>query len=241
MHTLKNTQPSRSMSFFGGVCLIIGALLFVVVFSYLAINFDYPNILEGNASEVLPRLRSGGFTMRATWAFYAVLPLFIIAGAVGIQAALPANRGLMNLAVAFSVVGALAMCLGLMRWPSIHWVLSEAFDSGSFEARQNIAVIFSGLNSYLGNYVGEFLGEICLAFFFLISGIAFRNERRLPPWIGMCGIAFSALFVIGAFRNVSSKVQMVSEINNYLLPIWMIVLGVTVIWISRSTKFLQNS
>jgi hypothetical protein len=109
----------------GGLSLIVGALSFVAVFAYLAAKFDYPKVLDGTASEVLPRLRAGGSTMRAVWAVYAVLPLLLIVGAVGTAFALPSSPGTMALATAFACVGALVMCLGLMRWPSIHWVLAE--------------------------------------------------------------------------------------------------------------------
>jgi hypothetical protein len=51
----------------GGLSFVVGALAFVSVFSYLAANFDYPGILDGSASEVLPRLRAGESTLRAIW------------------------------------------------------------------------------------------------------------------------------------------------------------------------------
>ena len=37
------------------------------------------------------------------------------------------------------------------------------------------------------------------------------------------------LFVIGAFRNVTSRVQWLADINNYLLPLWMIAFGVVLL------------
>jgi hypothetical protein len=33
--------------------------------------------------------------------------------------------------------------------------------------------------------------------------------------------------LIGMFRNVTAAVAPVAEVNNYLLPIWMIVFGVS--------------
>lgn len=45
---------------------------------------------------------------------------------------------------------------------------------------------------------------------------------------------FALLFAVGAFRNVTPKVQTLSDINNYLLPLWMIVLGGSAIWFTRS-------
>src|SRR5689334_21845467 len=111
----------------GGLSFIVGALAFVAVFSYLAASFDYPGILDGSAAEVLPRLHAGGSNMRAVWALYAFLPLLLVPGAVGAYFACPSSRGRMTLALIAASLGALAMCLGLMRWPSIHWALADAY------------------------------------------------------------------------------------------------------------------
>jgi hypothetical protein len=39
---------------FGGIGLILGALAFLAVFAFLAARFDYPAVLDGPASSVLP-------------------------------------------------------------------------------------------------------------------------------------------------------------------------------------------
>jgi hypothetical protein len=145
-------QHSR-MIIVGGASFIVGALAFVFVFSYLAANFNYPDILDGTAAEVLPRLRDGGSTMRAVWAVYAFLPLFLVPGAV--------------------------------------------------------------------------------AAFFLLSGVSMLAEARFPKWLGWSGVAFSFSFLVGASRNVTNAVQVVADINNGLLPLWMIVIGAALIWFSR--------
>jgi Domain of unknown function (DUF4386) len=217
----------------GGLSFVFGALAFVSVFSYLAMHFDYPDILDGSAAEVLPRLRAGGSNMRAIWAVYAFLPLLLVPGAVGSYFACPSSRGRMMLAVAAASIGALAMCLGLMRWPSIHWILADAYAQSGTDARSSLAAMFLGLNLYLGNYIGEFLGEGCLAFFFLLAGLSLLKESRFPRWLGWCGVAFACLFLAGAFRNVTPAVQPVADVNNALLPLWMIVLGASLIWHAR--------
>lgn len=223
----------RRMIVVGGVSFVIGALAFVFVFSYLAANFDYPNILEGSAAEVLPRLREGGSVMRAVWAIYAFLPLLLVPGAVGAYFACPSSRGRMTLALVVASLGSLAMCLGLMRWPSIHWALAEIYSQAGAETKSSLEAIFNGLNLYLGNYIGEFLGEIALAAFFLLSGLSMLDEKRFPKWLGWSGVGFSLLFLIGAFRNVTSTVQFIADTNNGLLPLWMIILGTALIWYSK--------
>lgn len=71
--------------------------------------------------------------------------------------------------------------------------------------------------------------------FFLLSALALRAEPDYPGWLGTCGAVFAVLFVIGAFRNVTSRVQWLADINNYLLPLWMIAFGVALIWYPRGT------
>ncbi len=211
----------------GGWLLIAGALLFVGVFSYLAAEFDYPDVLDGPAADVLPNLRRGGETMRAVWALYALLPLvFVPAGVAAYLALRAGGRGRMVVALIASAVTAIAMPIGLMRWPSIHWELAAAFDGAGPEARPAIAAVFSGLNVYLGQYIGEFLGEMAMATFFFLSALSARRRGGFPAWFHAGGFVASASFFVGAFRNLTGAVALVAEVNNLLIPAWMIAFGV---------------
>ena len=229
-------MPYRKMIVAGGLSFVVGALAFVLVFAYLAASFDYPGILKGSAAEVLPRLRSGGATMRAVWAIYAFLPLFLVPGAVGAYFACPSSRSRMTLALVVASLGALAMCLGLMRWPSVHWAMAEIYSQAGPDTRNSLEAVFNGLNLYLGNYIGEFFGETALAAFFLLAGFSMLDEQRFPKWSGWCGVVFALLFVVGAFRNVIPSVQLVADVNNALLPLWMIFLGTALMWYSRQPE-----
>ena len=63
--------------------------------------------------------------------------------------------------------------------------------------------------------------------------MALRAEPGYPAWLGLAGTAFGVSFLAGACRNVLPQVQIVSDINNYLLPLWMITLGGAIVWFSR--------
>ena len=86
--------------------------------------------------------------------------------------------------------------------------------------------MFDGLNTYLGNYIGEFLGELSFNMFFLLSAWALLRSRVAPAGIGGAGLVVAGMGFVGMFRNVTVAVAPVSAINNYLLPLWMIVFGV---------------
>ena len=215
----------------GGISLITGALAFMGVFAYLAAQFNYPQVLDGNAAEVLPNLIATGTTGRAVWAIYGFLPLIWIPAGVGAFHALRRVReGSMRVAMLFAVVSAISMMLGLLRWPSIHWALAQAYVIGTEADRTAIGAIFAGLNSFLGNYIGEFLGELSFSVFFLLSGLAMLAKgARFPRWIGYLGVFTAVAGIIGMFRNVTSVVDPVAAVNNYLLPLWMIIFGVALI------------
>jgi hypothetical protein len=218
----------RTIIRFGGLCLAGGALAFLGVFTYLASQFNYPDVLDGPAHEVLPNLLATGPTGRLVWAVYAFLPLiWLPAGVAAYEALAPVRRGAMRLALLFSVVAALAMMLGLMRWPSLHWDLARAFARAAPTERTVLAAVFDGLNTYLGNYVGEFLGELSFSAFFLLTAIVWLKSGRLARWIGWLGALTAALGLVGMFRNVTRVVAPIAEVNNYLLPTFMIILGVT--------------
>src|SRR5687767_13935732 len=130
-----------------GLALIGGAVAFLGVFTFLAVRFEYPDIVDGSAAEVLPRLLAMGSVGRAVWAVYALLPLIWIPAGVGAFHALRGVRpGRMRVALLFATVAAVSMMLGLMRWPSIHWELAQAYVAAGPDTRATLAAVFSGLN-----------------------------------------------------------------------------------------------
>jgi hypothetical protein len=215
----------------GGGFLIGGALAFMGVFAFLAARFNYPQVRDGNAGEVLPSLLATGMTGRAVWAIYGFLPLIWIPAGVGAFHALrDVREGSMRVAMLFALVSALSMMLGLLRWPSIHWTLAQAYAAGSEADRMAISATFAGLNSFLGNYLGEFLGELSFSLFFLLSGLAMlARDSHYPRWVGYLGVFAAVAGLVGMFRNVTAVVDPVAAVNNYLLPIWMIVFGISLV------------
>jgi Domain of unknown function (DUF4386) len=223
MVTERGRAPGSLTIRAGGWSLILGAVAFMAVFSYLAARFDYPAILDGPAATVLPQLLATGPTGRAVWAIYAFLPLiWIPAGVAAYLALRHSHPGSSLLALQCAVVAALSMMLGLMRWPTIHWRLAELYAGADATQHAVLDAMFDGLNTYLGNYIGEFLGELAFNAFFLLTSWALLRTRGVAVFGLLAGLAG----LVGMFRNVTAAVAPVAAVNNYLLPAWMIVFGV---------------
>lgn len=219
----------------GGIALVVGALAFLAVFSYLAAYFRYPSVLKGEAGLVLPALLATGASGRAAWAIYSVLPLVFLPASVAAFCALRDRAsGIARVAGAFALLAAISMMLGLMRWPSLHWQLAYAWPNAGESERLVLAAVFDGVNLYLGNYVGEFLGELGFSVFFLLCGVGLLRHRQAPKWIGAWGVLTGVLGLVGMWRNVTPLVDVVAELNNYLVPAWMIGFGLWLIISARS-------
>lgn len=221
------TPHARAATLTGGAALIAATLLFSGVFVYLARHFGYPEVLDLSAAEVLPRLRALGGTGRAVWMLYALVPLLLIPTAFGVHAARAQAAPLaVRVALTAAVLSALSMTLGLARWPTLHWQLAAAYADATPPAREAIAAVFAASNSYLGNFIGEFLGELFLNTFFFSAALALTaGTGGMGRWLRVAGTAASLIGAIAMLRHVLPGVQMVSAVNNLVLPIWMLVLG----------------
>jgi len=208
------------------MALILAAVLFIAVFSYLAARFDYPDVLDRPAADVLPRLIALGHAGRAVWLLYALIPLLLVPAGVGVWVALRGvASGAARSAAAFATIAGFSMMLGLARWPTIQWELGQAYASATPAERPALAALFTGLNSYLGNFIGEFVGELALNLFFLLTSYALMRTRRRSK-IGFAGVIVSVLGFGAMFRNVTPLVALAAEVNNFVLPIWLVVLGI---------------
>ena len=241
MSTGASVDPAKTIRA-GGWALITGALLFVAVFAFLAARFDYPDVLDGPAEVVLPKLLATGDAGRLAWALYALLPLIWIPAGVGAYYALRRTHpGAMLLGLQAAVLAALSMMLGLMRWPSIHWRLAEFYQSADPAQRGTVSALFDGLNSYLGNYIGEFLGELSFSTFFLLSSWSLFRSRAVPGWLALFGMFTGVSGLVGMLRNLTPAVDVVAAVNNYLLPLWMIGFGIVLLrWRVDESQMLRE-
>lgn len=238
-HALLADSRSVTIIRVGGAALIFAAVAFLAVFLYLAARFNYPEVLDGPASLVLPDLLATGKAGWLAWAIYSLLPLCWIPAAMGAFYALRSkSEGIALTGISFAVVSSVAMILGLMRWPSLHWELARSWVAEP-SARPALNAIFDGANRYLGNYIGEFLGELCFCIFFLLSASAMlKQSRSFPRWVAWFGLLAGAAGLVGMFRNVTNTVAPIAELNNYLLPLWMVIFGVALLRTTRMSAVI---
>lgn len=210
----------------GGALLIATSLAFVAVFGYLAAVFGYPAVLDGSAEQVLPALLAGGTKLRLVWALYAFLP-----AGFGLSAWLSApllrrgGAGWVQVGLIAALVAAAAMTAGLSRWPTLQHGLAERFSVADASERLELARRFDAANFWLGRVTGELIGEVAMSLWFLTTSVAVLRGAGPSRWVGYLGLVSTASMLLAALRNLTSVVAPIAQLNNSLLPIWLIVLG----------------
>lgn len=217
---LKSLWPQR----FGGLALIAAAIAFSAVFTILAMRMGYPDVLDLPVDKVYAKLLEGGASLRKVWFVYAFIPFALLPTAFGAQAAFPEHPLKMQAAVVLASLAALFMFFGLIRWPTLHWVLAQSATTPA--ATLALAPWFDAINLLLGNLIGEFAGEMALAGFFLLISVALMDESGRIRLLGHFGVAFSIALMLGAWRNAWPVVQPITDATNILLPLYMIALGI---------------
>ena len=230
-------STSRSRIIVGGASLVAATILFAAVFSYLAAAFDYPAVLDRPAGDVLPALLALGRSGRVVWLVYGLIPLLLVPTAIGVHEAARATAPRLGRAILWlATLSALAMMTGLLRWPTLHWTLAQAWASASPAARDVLASRFATANLYLGNVIGEFAGELFLNGFFLVSSMALSTGQPRRRWLAFSGVAASALGWIAMLRNLTPLVVPVAALNNIVLPLWMLTLGLALVAHGRTFR-----
>lgn len=228
-------SPART----GGLALIAAAALFIAAFTYLGMTFDYPDVLDRDAAEVLPRLLSLGALGRAVWLGYGLLPLLLVPAGIGVVAALGRTApGAAAAARTFAFLSAACMMLGLLRWPTVQWELARAWVAAPVGGPEqaSIAATFAALNHYLGVIVGEFVGELLLSAFFACTAWAMGRSPDAASLRLYAAIGFVAAISgwIAMFRNATTLVAPVAAVNDYVLPLALVGLGVGLLRAGRA-------
>ena len=108
---------------------------------------------------------------------------------------------------------------GLMRWPSIHWILADAYANTGAVSQGSLSAIFAGLRVHLGNYIGEFLGEAMSLGLFLLASLSMMTRRdSLVGWDGQRHLCL-AVSCRGVSRTYCPPCSVIADANNVLLPL----------------------
>ena len=72
-----------------------------------------------------------------------------------------------------------------------------------------------------------------MTFYFRAGSAAHPTAPRLLSW---GSVVTGVLGLVGMWRNVTPAVAVVAEVNNYLLPVWMLCFGGWLLSVGRASR-----
>jgi Domain of unknown function (DUF4386) len=199
------------------VLLILAAVLANVAFTALGSIFNYPDVLDEPAGDVLASFREHEGAVSAWFTVLALSAALLapIAIGVGRLSSAPAMR----LAVWVGIAAAVVQVIGLMRWPILVPGYAADGDTDAFTTASDI----------LGTAIGETIGYLLTALWtaLVITAIGRWFAGR---WFAALGTASAALVFVGVFSPLDLPVIDTANFFGYVLwSIWLISFGVVLL------------
>jgi hypothetical protein len=221
----------------GGWSIVIFTLLYLALQVFLHIVYNYPAIPHGAGKELIPVLLNGGLTFQILLTVFALLPLLLIPGSVGIYYAFKdINKPNMLLSVIFASMGIFTFILSLLRWPSLNWSIAHFYQQAVPADQASILVLFASMNSYWGIFLAGFLAKICFSIWFFLVSAAMLKVKDMPKWMGYLGIIAGIYVLASVFMLLGIIPIMTYGVLRLLAPLeflWMMVLGISLLYYKK--------
>jgi hypothetical protein len=196
-----------------GSLLILAAVLATLAFTALGSIFNYPDVLDEPAADVLASFRAHEGEVSTWFSVLALSAALLGPIAVGVGR-LSAARA-MRIAVAVGIAAAVVQVVGLLRWPLLVPGFAADGDTDAFRLAGDV----------LGTAIGETLGYALTAAWTGLV-IAALGRRFAGRWFAVLGGVAAALVAVGVVSPLGLPV--IDEVNFFgyvLWSVWLVVFG----------------
>lgn len=197
--------------------LILAAVLANVAFTALGSIFEYPDVLDHPARDVLAEFRAHEGAVSAWFSVLALASALLAPIAIGVGRLSDDPR--MRIAVRVGIAAAVVQVIGLLRWP----ILVPGY------AADGDADAFSTASDVLGTAIGETLGYALTATWALLV-IAALGRAFAGRWFAVLGGTSAVLVAVGVLSPLDLPgVDAANFIGYVLYSVWLIAFGVVLL------------
>jgi hypothetical protein len=196
------------------VLMVTAAVLLNVAFTGLGSVFDYPDVLEQPAEDVLASFRESQAAVSAWFLTLALAAALLAPVAVGVGR-LSAARP-MRWAVPVGIAAAVVQVVGLLRWPLLvpGWAATAA--GSDPDAAADARAAFGTANRVLGDLVGETGGYLLTAAWTLLV-LAALGSGFAGRWFLALGSVSASLVLVGVLSPLDLPLIDTANFAGYVL------------------------
>ena len=203
--------------------LILAEVLANVAFTALGSIFNYPDVLDEPAGQVLASFREHEGAVSAWFTVLALSAALLAPIAIGVGRLSSARA--MRIAVPVGIAAATVQVIGLLRWPILVPGYAADAANGSAGARD----AFTTASDILGTALGETLGYLLTATWTTLVIVAL-GRRYAGRWFVVLGAASAGLVLAGVLSPLSLPVIDTANFLGYVLwSVWLIAFAVVIL------------
>jgi hypothetical protein len=219
-----------------GALFVASALAFAVSATVLSSTFDWPDILRKPADVVLPAFVAGGNSLVWTWFATAWAYGVLLVPMLLLTAALDRRHDLaLRVATYAGAVSVVLSLIGFLRWVFVVPALARSYVGGDATTRAAVDAAWTAQHQLGGALLGEHLGQLLAIGWSLTLSVVIVRSRVLPRWLGMAGLAVSAVYLLNQGDVLATAVpgfpvwDLAGLIGSTGWGLWVAALGVTVL------------
>jgi hypothetical protein len=233
---MTHAKPGDRLRRTTGILFLVGAVAFAVAATVLSATFNWPDVLREPASVVLPAFVAGGTSLVWTW-FATGWTCAILAAPILLLPAVLGRRDDLALRVA-TYAGATSVVLsltGFLRWVFVVPPLARSYVTGDAATRAAVDAAWTAQHRYGGALLGEHLGQLLVIGWSVTVCVIIVRTRVLPRWLGITGLAASALYLLNQGDILATAVSgfpvwdLAGPIGSTGWGLWVAALGVTIL------------
>ena len=197
--------------------LVLAAVLANVGFTALGSIFNYPDVLDEPAGDVLASFRDHEGAVRAWFAVLALSAALLAPIAIGVGRMSTSRT--MRIAVPVGIAAAVVQVIGLLRWPVLVPGFASDSDTGAFTTAHNV----------LGVAIGETLGYLLTGVWTVLVVVAL-GRRYAGRWFQALGLASAGLVLVGVLGPLDlAGVDAANFIGYVLWSVWLIAFAAMIV------------
>jgi hypothetical protein len=214
--------------------LILAAVLANVAFTALGSIFNYPDVLDEPAGQVLASFRDHESAVSGWFVVLALSAALLAPIAVGVGRL--ASTRTMRIAVRVGIAAAVVQVIGLLRWPVL--VPGYASDAASPDSSVASAAVdsFSTAHDILGVAIGETAGYLLTGTWTLLVIVAL-GRRFAGRWFRLLGGASASLVLVGVLSPLDLPGVDAANFLGYVLwSVWLVGFAVVIVLRERRSR-----
>ena len=204
-------MPSANVRRLVAVLMVLAVVLVNAAFIGLGSVFDYPDILQEPADEILAKFRAHKAAVVSLFLVLAAASALLAPIAILLGRLAANDLGVWSIRV--GIAAAVVQVIGLLRWVLIVPFIADRKDTDAFET----------VHTVLGKVVGETFGYLLTAAWTVLIVYALA-KRMAGRWFSYLGLAAAGLIALGVLVPLDVPGTDFANFVGYILwSVWLLI------------------